>query len=213
MKTIEDYKMANGRYDTTQIRQDAGLSERAARFDDIFGSATEDQQEATILPAPFQALVEEAERRNVALSQATPMVEETVEALTVAVQSARTDDQKYALRMRRARVVAGMSAEAIDAAYANCIAIERSGRQTLLQSDIRRVYEDFRQVHQQDFVVWCGNVQQGDSLFKGAAPLKVVEVLEVDTTPVHYTDEEDLDMFESMSPRTARCRVVFDLED
>lgn len=60
MTDLEQYKMTTGYYDEGAIMQAAGVSERAARFADIFG----DVQGKTELAPDYQALLDEARKRN-----------------------------------------------------------------------------------------------------------------------------------------------------
>lgn len=74
MASIEQYKQANGYYNTTKIREDAGMNSRAALFADIFGGDDSDGGQPTAKLAPaWQALLDEAERRNNEIESATRM--------------------------------------------------------------------------------------------------------------------------------------------
>lgn len=66
MASIEKFKMATGYYDEGAILQAAGMSERAARFADIFGDA----QGAHDISSEWQALLDEARRLNREMSEA-----------------------------------------------------------------------------------------------------------------------------------------------
>lgn len=64
---LEQYKMATGYYDEGAIMQAAGMSERAARFADIFGDA----QGTPDLGVDYNVLLIEARRRNAEMHTAT----------------------------------------------------------------------------------------------------------------------------------------------
>lgn len=62
---IETYLLPTGYYDTAKIREDAGMNSRAAAFLDIFGSFDDDGKDTGgDLPGEWQALLDEANRRN-----------------------------------------------------------------------------------------------------------------------------------------------------
>lgn len=77
---IETYKMENGYYSTARIRTDSGaMDDRSAFFLDIFGSFDDDgKDDGGALPGEWQALLEEATRRNnemIAVEQAAKEME------------------------------------------------------------------------------------------------------------------------------------------
>lgn len=78
MAAIEDYKMDNGYYDDNAIRRDAGMDDRDALFASIFADDTsEDPQPSAELEPEWQALLDEAKRRNDALHIAQCQANET----------------------------------------------------------------------------------------------------------------------------------------
>lgn len=77
MASIEQYKQTNGYYDTAKIREDAGMNSRSALFADIFGGDDSDGGQPTAKLAPaWQALLDEAERRNNEIDAAAKMESE-----------------------------------------------------------------------------------------------------------------------------------------
>lgn len=91
---IEQFKMPNGYYDEGAILRAAGMSERAARFDDIFGDA----QGAPNIAPEWQAILDEARRRNRA------MAESAAQARAIAIAAAlKANDWQTLVRLGAAR--------------------------------------------------------------------------------------------------------------
>lgn len=70
--TLDQFKMETGYYDEGAIMQAAGVSERAARFADIFGDA----QGTPDLGADYNALLAEARRLNAEMFDAVQQAKE-----------------------------------------------------------------------------------------------------------------------------------------
>lgn len=78
---IDKFKLSTGYYDEGAILRAAGVAERAARFADIFG----DVQGAHDISTEWQALLDEARRRNCEMSAvaAQSQMDEIAAALAV----------------------------------------------------------------------------------------------------------------------------------
>lgn len=74
---LAQYKLPTGYYDESAIMQAAGMSERAARFADIFGNDDSDggQPQAQLAPQ-WQALLDEARRLNAEMYAAETQAKE-----------------------------------------------------------------------------------------------------------------------------------------
>lgn len=98
MVTLEQFKVETGYYDEGAIMQAAGVSERAARFADIFG----DVQGATDLGPDYNALLAEARRLNAEMFAATEQANEQEARAIVAKSEWSRDDWKRLVELRYA---------------------------------------------------------------------------------------------------------------